>query len=65
MREMCKCVAHLECRDPAGLENGKLADENLIATSNYKTYYGQNARLNGKSAWCTNITDGSQTLTVS
>ena len=54
-----------ECNTPAGIEDGTLPDQSLVATSNYSTFVSQNARLNGNSGWCTNITDGTQSITVS
>ena len=54
-----------ECNTPAGIEDGTLRDQSMVATSNYSTFVPQNARLNGDSGWCTNITDGTQSITVS
>lgn len=58
------CEHRLECQDPAGFENGNITDKNFVATSSYSTSSSHNARLNGESAWCTDITYGNESLTV-
>ncbi|XP_066921242.1 lymphocyte antigen 75-like isoform X2 [Clytia hemisphaerica] len=58
------CQHPLECNTPAGVENGALADENFYATSFLKTFGPEKARLNGQAGWCTNKTDGSESLTI-
>ena len=59
----------LECRDPLGMQNKDIPDKNINATSYVGMFYPNRARLNLKQdnkdiAWCTNITDGKQSLTV-
>ena len=48
----------IECREPMGLESGKLLDTSFKATSWFSDYFPYDARLNAKRdnedmAWCT------------
>lgn len=70
MKEKNCSFYYVECRSPVGLESGELSDFSLSASSYYGDYLPKHARLNAKHedkdvAWCTNVTNTPQTLTVS
>ena len=60
-----------ECHNALGMEDESIPDESITATSYLEDYFPWYARVNRTSsnykstAWCTNITSGNQSLTVS
>ena len=69
MRELSWNV-FLECNSALGMKNQTIPDTAIRATSYMGKYFPKYARINYKYnnkdiAWCTNITSGDQSLTVS
>ena len=60
-----------ECHNALGMEDGSIPDESITATSYIEDYFPWYARVKRTrsnymgAAWCTNITSGKQSLTVS
>ena len=60
-----------ECHNALGMEDESIPDESITATSYIEDYFPWYARVRKTrsnslgAAWCTNITSGNQSLTVS